>query len=109
MVYDCLDDQAAFPDARDEVKQNHDAALARADVVLSSSQTIRAEVIAQSPCFLVRNAAPPEIFTPTERTPSKSPVIGYFGAIAGLFQMDWIVHCAKARPSWTFMLIGNVT
>lgn len=108
-VYDCLDDQAAFPDALEGVKQNHDAALRRADVVLSSSQTMQAEISAQRPCFLVRNATSPEMFTPVERTPAKTPVIGYFGAIAEWFQMDWIVHCAKARPSWTFMLIGNVT
>lgn len=108
-VYDCLDDQAAFPNAREGVKQNHDAALGRADVVLSSSQTMQAEISVKRPCFLVRNAASPEMFTPAERAPAKTPVIGYFGAIAEWFQMDWIVHCAKARPSWTFMLIGHVT
>lgn len=108
-VYDCLDDQAAFPDAREGVKQNHEAALSSADVVLSSSQTIQAEINAQRSCFLVRNATSPEMFTPTAGTPPKTPIIGYFGAIADWFQMDWIVHCAKARPDWTFMLIGNVT
>ena len=36
------------------------------------------------------------------------PVIGYFGAIADWFEVDWVVHAALQRPQFTFVLLGGI-
>src|SRR5204863_5957100 len=61
------------------------------------------------PSTVIRNAAEVERFAEarSDRKPGERPVIGYFGAIAEWFNMEWIETCAVARPNWEFRLIGR--
>jgi hypothetical protein len=58
---------------------------------------------------LVRNAADVAFFAEgfVDRPPGERPVVGYFGAIADWFNIEWIEHCAAARPDWDFRLVGR--
>lgn len=107
LVYDNLDDQAAFPNQPEEVRIAHDRITDASDLLITPSSILQAEVNGAN-TLLVRNAAPPAMFSKVPRKPSGGPVIGYFGVIAEWFQMDWIESCARARPGWQFVLAGEV-
>ncbi|MCL4836353.1 MAG: glycosyltransferase, partial [Thermoanaerobaculia bacterium] len=115
LVYDCMDDWATFPGIADKP-----ALLARerelvslADLVVVSSGTIRQRWAPQrDDLLLLRNAAD---FAHFQAGPGEDPlpeaagpVAGYFGAIAGWFDVALLAEVATARPHVTFALLGEV-
>jgi GT2 family glycosyltransferase len=85
------------------------AIFAGSDVVLAASRPLVDHIARQRPSVLVRNAAEVEFFAKgfSDRRANARPVIGYFGAIAEWFAIDWIETCAVAKPEWDFRLIGR--
>ena len=109
VVYDCLDLATGFSNVAKSLGQLETALLASADLVVAASRPLAEHVARQRPAVLIRNAADIEFFGRgfTERLAGERPVIGYFGAIADWFNIEWIEHCAAARPHWEFRLIGR--
>jgi glycosyltransferase involved in cell wall biosynthesis len=117
IVYYCIDDYAAFAqmDAKRIQKLDDDLAR-RADIVFVSSTSLLdgkrplARQLEYSPhgvdFDLFSKAQDPA----TELAPAlrnvKHPVIGYFGSIAHHTNLQMIEEMARARPEWTFVLIG---
>lgn len=115
VVYDCMDDWATFPGIADKA-----ALLARehelvgvADLVVVSSGTIQERWAPhRDDILLLRNAADFAHFhagAGEDPLPEvASPVAGYFGAIAGWFDVPLLAEVAAARPQVTFVLLGEV-
>lgn len=107
LVYDNLDDQTAFPNQPDEARVAHERMTDASDLLVTTSSILQAE-IGGANTLLVRNAAPPAMLSKAPCKPPGGPVIGYFGALAEWFEMDWIESCARAQPGWQFVLAGEV-
>src|SRR5665213_3610203 len=80
------------------------------DVVIATSRPLMTHIAQHRASVLIRNAAEVEFFAlgASDRKVSTRPVIGYFGAIAEWFAIEWIEHCAAAHPEWEFRLIGRI-
>ena len=83
--------------------------FAGSDIVLAASRPLVDHIAQHRPSVLIRNAADVEFFAKgfSDRPVGAMPVIGYFGAIAEWFAIDWIEACAAAKPEWEFRLIGR--
>lgn len=110
VAYDCADEVMAFENANPSVGQNEADLIAEADLVITSSQPLARRVGATRHNVLIRNGAEIARFSPatSARKPHARPTIGYFGLIASWFESSWIAECARARPEWDFMLVGEV-
>ena len=109
VVYDCLDLATGFSNVANSLATAEAAMLTTADLVIVASQPLAEYVSQQRPSVLIRNAAEVDFFAQgsTDRVAGERPVIGYFGAIAEWFNIEWIERCAAARPDWEFRLIGR--
>ncbi len=111
VVHDCLDLVSGFNNVPRRMVELEEALLRDADLVVTSSQPLAEHVARAS--TVIRNAADVTFFAQaaemTERPADKRPHIGYFGAIAEWFEIDWVLDCARRRPDWDFTLIGLVT
>jgi polysaccharide pyruvyl transferase CsaB len=114
VTYDCMDDHAGFS-TNDELMLREERALAAdADLVIVTARALYEKQRLQNPnCVLVPNAAAFEHFAkvpaavPLELSEIRSPVVGYYGAIADWFDSKLLAAVARARPDWSFVLIGS--
>ena len=125
LVYDCVDNYAAFPAYRDDptwLMQREELLCRTADLVFTTAPKLyeTRRVFNPQHTHLVHNVGDAEHFgaAMAERTPvpqdllalrQRGPVIGFVGAVSDYkLNVDWIVRAAQARPSWQFVLIGPV-
>lgn len=108
LVYDCVDKLAGFDDVPQSRLIAESLLLERADAVVVTSETLAKEMSAWRP-VLIRNGVNPSHFNLPPRLPKArtEPILGYYGALREWLAMDWIVHCARRHPAWTFWLIGR--
>jgi hypothetical protein len=112
VVYDCLDLATGFSNLPAALPDWEDALLNDADLIVAASRRL-SELVERKrqrqPCAIVRNAAEFDVFAQafSDRTAGDRPVIGYFGAIAEWFNVEWVEACAAAHPDWEFRLIGR--
>jgi len=109
VVYDCLDLATGFSNVADSLVAAEAAMLKTADLVIAASRPLADYIGQQRSSFLIRNAAEVDFLAQgfADRAVGERPVIGYFGAIAEWFNIEWIERCAAARPDWEFHLIGR--
>jgi GT2 family glycosyltransferase/glycosyltransferase involved in cell wall biosynthesis len=109
VVYDCLDLATGFSTNGEATARYEAAMLGTADLVVAASQPLVDHIAACRSSALIRNAADVEFFAQgfSDRPAGPRPVIGYFGAIADWFDIEWIEHCAAAQPGWDFRLVGR--
>jgi hypothetical protein len=109
VVYDCLDLATGFANAAPTVASAEEWLVEQADLVVTASKPLAQHISGRRDSVIVRNAAEIAHFAaagaPAPANPR--PVIGYIGAIAEWFEIDWIERCARARPQWEFRLIGR--
>lgn len=113
IVYDCLDDQAAFGDLYRGNNPEFEPELIRESALLVTSG--RALFDRHGPyhqnAVLIPNAADFNLFSRArpsgqlDRVPH--PVIGFFGAFAEWLDLDWIAESARRFPAWSFVYIGR--
>jgi glycosyltransferase involved in cell wall biosynthesis len=119
VVYDVLDvlDVTAGGRASDAHREAHAAMVRHADVVVATARRLHDEVLAARPdALLLPNACEPAHFMPDAARPvppdmgailgAGRPVAGYYGALASWFDYALIGEVARARPDWSFVLIG---
>jgi glycosyltransferase involved in cell wall biosynthesis len=116
-VYDSIDEVRLFRQYPG-IGADHRTALKRATVVVASADALRAKAAAVRPdCVLAPNATRAEDFeTPTpldwpelDRLRASAKVlIGYYGAVASWMDFDLVRSCARQRPDWTFLLLGDI-
>ena len=123
LVYDCVDEYAAFPElagAERWIRERERRLCALADVVFCTSTTLHEQkrLLAPDRTHLVMGAGDPEHFVratepatpvPAEVASLPHPVVGFVGALSG-YKVDiaWLAHLARARPSWSVLVIGPV-
>jgi GT2 family glycosyltransferase/glycosyltransferase involved in cell wall biosynthesis len=112
VVHDCLDYVGGFSNVPQEMVDLERELIKHADVVITTAQPLADHVREFRESIVVRNAADVAFFARAARfdrtlPANHRPTIGYFGAIAEWFEVRWIERCAKARPEWDFILIGQ--
>jgi asparagine synthase (glutamine-hydrolysing) len=120
VVYHCVDEFSAFSDApASEIKELERRLLLKADVVICSSEKLRADKARVNPnSHLVQHGVDLEHFgkaydpattIPDELKGLPGPVIGFWGLIADWVDLQLIRHVADAFSGGTVVLVGSST
>lgn len=124
LVYDCVDDYAAFPEMREHptLAAREERLCREADLVITTSQRlfeIKRELNPEN-TYLVENVGDAEHFNkamasstiiPDELVAIRAlgPVVGFVGAVSNYkLDLDWIMALAEAKPETQIVLIGPV-
>jgi glycosyltransferase involved in cell wall biosynthesis len=113
LVYDVMDDLAAFKDAPPELVVRQRQALRRADVVFAGGRSLHRSMVRQgrSDTLLFPSGVEPEHYrTPTAaaRVPGRRPVAGYVGVLDERLDLQLIADLARALPEWDIRMYGPV-
>ena len=120
VVYYCVDDFAEFSGYDPSAVQRLEAAtLAVSDVVIATStQLFEGRRAVHSNTHLVPHGVDFEHFAPAaepgrfeippEMRHMPRPVLGYVGLISDYVDLELLAQAARARPKWSFVLVGNV-
>ena len=116
VVYDIMDEHAAFAFARRETGDLETRLLREADVVFAGTNALAerkrklAPHVKYLPCGVefehFSSAAEKDLPIPAPLSNAQGPVIGYFGAVDDRLDFDMILAAAKAHPDWTILLAG---
>jgi glycosyltransferase involved in cell wall biosynthesis len=120
VVYYCIDDYAAHPGVDREAIAAADAALAeRADQVFVAPPALLPGKRAQNPATefsphgvdfdLFARASDPATAVPRDASGLRRPVVGFFGLVADWIDVELLAYLGRARPEWTFLVIGHVS
>ena len=118
VIYHCVDEYSAFAGVdRVSLARMETDLLQRADLVITSSQQLADErrqwnssthFISHGVAMdLFAQALDPGTEVPEDLRRLRSPIIGFFGAIAEWVDVDLVRRVALARPEWSFVLIGR--
>jgi glycosyltransferase involved in cell wall biosynthesis len=119
VVYYCIDDYAALPDIdRAAIGEMDRELTAKADQLFASARHLLDLKKDQNPTAvfsphgvdvaLFQKAADRTIPVAPGAENLAHPVIGFFGLVEAWFDIELVAEVAKARPDWTFLLIGRV-
>lgn len=108
-TYDCMDYHAGFSTNHADMLGEEKDLVRSADCVLLSSPFLEKEVGREAHrSLLLRNACDYEHFAKVgEKNRSKTPKVGYYGAIAEWFDTDLLASLAERNPDWEFELVGS--
>jgi glycosyltransferase involved in cell wall biosynthesis len=119
LIYDYVDHLRVFSGNQRRLAQQHIHLLRSAEIVLVTSKPLLEEVRSIRPDAILcpngvdyehfRNSINGDEDPPTDMAPlllSKSPIIGYSGALAEWFDYDLLEITARQRPDLNFLLIG---
>jgi len=118
VLYHVVDEFSAFSDASEHVAALERRLLARADLVIVSSERLLEAKQAVNPrCVLVRHgvdlahfsrALDPSLALPPELVALPKPVIGFFGLVADWIDLELVRKVADAWPHGSVVLLGKV-
>jgi glycosyltransferase involved in cell wall biosynthesis len=118
VVYHVVDEFSAFSDASPHVAALERRLLARADLVIASSEPLLAAKRKLNPrTVLVRHgvdhahfarALDPALPVPEDLARLPRPVIGFFGLVADWIDLELVRAVADANPAASVVLLGKV-
>jgi glycosyltransferase involved in cell wall biosynthesis len=115
ILYDCHDLLGGFTRVAPEIVAREGEALASADAVLFTADTLRAEALARWPDLaarsaVIRNGADERHFAAArrERAPRPRPLVGYAGSLDEWLDVAAIESAAAAHPQARFVLYGRI-
>ncbi|MDF2050905.1 glycosyltransferase [Arthrobacter sp. Cr_A7] len=113
LVYDVMDDLAAFKDAPPELVVRQRQTLRRADVVFAGGRSLYRSMVRQGrpDTLLFPSGVEPEHYrcpTPSGRVPGQRPVAGYVGVLDERLDLGLIGGLARALPEWDIRMYGPV-
>ena len=116
LVYDCNDAHSDFPGAPAWAGEYRDETFRAADAVVVSAERLRDDAVrargSKAGVHVIGNGVDFAAFRRVaERAHAASDDtvrIGYLGAIAPWLDFELIAAAARARPRWTFDLVGPV-
>lgn len=113
IVFDCMDEWETFPQIGEFNRSEQRKLVEETDLVIVTGQALHETYSSRGVRpVLVRNGVDFEFFSrPPEGDPLAAiakPVIGYFGAIADWFDFALLADVAKARPHYSFVLVGGL-
>lgn len=117
IVYQCVDEYAAFSDAGAEVRERERDLLAKSDLVLVCSSALLDSKRTENPhTFLITHGVDYEHFRRAveESTPVAEelralprPILGFHGLVADWVDLPLLAELARQRPQWTIVLVGR--
>ena len=113
LVYDVMDDLAAFANARPAQRVLQRRALGEADLVFSGGRSLHAGVRVAAPerTFLFPSGVEPEHYLPARSSrPARRerPVAGYVGVIDERMDLGLVAGLAERLPDWDVEMVGPV-
>ena len=112
LVYDVMDDLAAFKGASPELVLRQRQALKRADVVFTGGRSLHRSVASRRPdrthCF--PSGVDPDHYAPAVelRRPGSRRVAGYVGVIDERLDLGLVLTLAESLPDWEIRMVGPV-
>jgi glycosyltransferase involved in cell wall biosynthesis len=121
VVYDCVDEYSAFPEFRSASKwiRRRERELCQIAGVVACTAPALYEAkreLAPGRTHLVHNVGDFEHFqaamrtdtrVPDDLSTARRPIVGFIGAVSDYkLNIDWLMHVARAKPSWTVAVIG---
>lgn len=114
VIYDCMDEWENFPQLNPAALGLEKQLVKSCDLVVVTAQRLYDKWQPDnSAILLARNATDFDFYArrcqPNNLLPeSRSPIIGYYGAIADWFDIKLLAEVAQMRPQYTFVLLGGV-
>lgn len=117
VVYDCLDELAAFSPLPNAVHECENTLLKSADLVFTSGQSLfeskkklhnNIHVFPNSVDKKHFEAARSIKFDPPDQDAIPHPRIGFFGTLDERFDINLLTKIGQLKPSWHFVIIGPV-
>ncbi|MBD2098323.1 glycosyltransferase family 1 protein [Trichocoleus sp. FACHB-591] len=117
VVYDCMDELAAFKGAPPELREFEDQLFQRADLVFTGGQSLYEAKRHQHPhAYAFPSSIEAEHFAqaraiatdPADQAAIPHPRLGFYGVIDERMNLDLIDGIAQARPDWHLVIIGPV-
>ena len=118
VVYDCIDNFAAFHRNRPDIDETEQRLASTAGIVFATSAELFEKMKRiNSQTFLVpnavdfiqfRTAAKLDGDPPPDMAPLGHPVLGYAGEIAEWFDSELVHDLAAQNPTWSIVLIGRI-
>ncbi len=117
VVYDCMDELAAFAGAPAAMREREQELLARADVVFTGGQTL----------YEIKRHSHPNVHAfpssvdvdhfargrvrqpdPNDQAHIPHPRLGFFGVVDERMDLDLLRRLSAARPDWHLVIVGPV-
>ena len=123
VVYDCMDELAAFKDAPRQLRQRETALIKLADVMLAGGPALyESKRTLHDNLHCLPSSVNAAHFAPASLDPGSaearraeqlqgalaSPCLGYYGVIDERLDVDLLHALAQARPDWEFVMVGPV-
>eukprot|EP01036_Dinobryon_divergens_P021783 gene21783-29939_t len=123
VVYDCMDELAAFRDAPRQLRQRETALMKSADIVLTGGPSLYEARQGRHPNLHCMPSAVDEAhFAPARLLPDSAeaqaasqlhehigrPRMGFFGVIDERMDLALVASLADTGPQWQFVLAGPV-
>ena len=114
IIYDCMDEWNGFPGMGRAIPKAEQRLVRECDLLTVTAQRLYDKWLGlDRPMLLARNAVDYDFYL--ERCQPNSllagvehPIVGYYGAIADWFDLELMIHVARNRPGYTFVLLGGV-
>lgn len=117
LIYEYIDDLSLFYYYTQEMRDRHYQLIAEADLAVCTAQTLYEDARHYTErALLSPNAGDYAFFHENRNCPVEpsmvarigkySCVLGYYGCLASWFDYDLVLHAARARPDWCFVLVG---
>ncbi|BBE21564.1 glycosyl transferase [Arthrobacter sp. MN05-02] len=113
LVYDVMDDLAAFKNAAPELIVRQRQALRRADVVFAGGRSLHRSVVKQGreDAHLVPSGVSVDHYAAAARKadPDRSkPVAGYVGVLDERLDLELVAGLAERLPEWEIRMVGPI-
>ncbi|WP_411374164.1 glycosyltransferase [Arthrobacter sp. MPF02] len=113
LVYDVMDDLAAFKDAPPELVVRQRQALRQADVVFAGGRSLHRSMVRQGrkDALLFPSGVEPEHYrfaSASARVPGQRPAAGYVGVLDERLDLGLVADLARALPEWDIKMYGPV-
>jgi glycosyltransferase involved in cell wall biosynthesis len=119
VIYHCTDEFSEFSGtSKNAILDMEQRLIAKANCVFVSAERLLRNKAQHNPnTFLIRHGVDVEHFRkacdgntriPEDIARIPSPIIGFFGLIADWVDLQLVAEMARARPSWSFVLVGKV-
>ena len=123
VVYDCMDELAAFKNAPSQLREREAALLERADLVTTGGPRLYAAKRDRNPNVLCLPSAVDAAHYEPARASADAPAVrravalqgriaaprlGFFGVIDERLDLDLVARVADADPAWQVVMVGPV-